>query len=311
MKSRSKSEFHGLALWRPGGKFRPAETAAEHHRPAGISLRRCRPLLGTFVEITASGLPENALHAAINAAFVVMENIQNRMSAHDPASELSQLNFRAAARPVAVSRALFQILRRAERLASESRGAFDYTVAPTLARWRFLPAALQRKDAGHWRDVLLLPGRTVYFRRPLALDLGGIAKGFAVDAAVESLRRHGVPGGVVNAGGDLRAFGAAPVSVHLRHPARPQLPAVRMEIHNAALATSSPCFTEKNFQGRRVSHLVHPQKRAAVTGAVSVSVCAHECWLADALTKVVFNAPEPLARKILARHGAEALVLTA
>jgi FAD:protein FMN transferase len=277
---------------------------------SNTEIRRCRPLLGAFVEIAASGPDEAKLNPAINAAFAAIEKIQSLMSAHDANSELSRLNREAAARPVTVSRETFEVLRRADGLAAESGGAFDCTIAPTLARWNLLPASLKRKNPGGWRDVLLLRGRKVYFLQPLALDLGGIAKGFAVDEAVEILRRRGVASGVVNAGGDLRVFGAQPSLIHLRHPSRPQLFADKIQIRECALATSSPCFTEKNWRGRRVSHLANALRQTAVAGAVSVTVRAQECWLADALTKVVLNAPQ-FARKLLAKHHAEAFVLTA
>jgi thiamine biosynthesis lipoprotein len=273
-----------------------------------IEIRRCRPLLGTFVEITATGTDDNRLSSAVNAAFAAVEKIQRLMSAHDADSELSRLNREAANRPITVSRELFAVLRRADNLASASGGAFDYTVAPLLARWGMLPAPLKRKQFGSWRDVLLLRGRQVYFLQPLALDLGGIAKGFAVDQAIQTLRKHGVSAAVVNAGGDLRVLGEQPSWIHLRHPACPQVLAEKIQLRNAALATSSPCFTERNWRGRRVSHLVNSARRIAVAGAVSVTVRAQECWLADALTKVVLNAPD-LARKLLAKHQAEAFVM--
>ena len=277
---------------------------------SSIEIRRCRPLLGSFVEITASGLSETKLHEAANGAFAAIERIQRLMSAHDPASELSLLNREAASRAVTVSRETFEVLRLADRMATASGGAFDFTVAPTLAEWRLLPATLRRANAGSWRDVLLFCRRQVRFLRPLALDLGGIAKGFAVDAAIETLRKQGVKRAIVNAGGDLRTFGSKPAEVHLRHPQRPQIFAGKIPIRNAALATSSPCFTERGWHGCRVSHLIQPQSRKAITGVVSVSVCASECWLADALTKVVLNAPRR-ADDLLAKHDARAIVLTA
>lgn len=277
---------------------------------SNIEIRRCRPLLGTFVEISASGLDEMELNSAIDVAFATIEKIQNQMSAHDSNSELSLLNREAAERPVVVSRETFMVLRHADRLASESGGAFDCTVAPALARWNFLPASLERNSSGSWRDVLLLRGRKVYFLRPLALDLGGIAKGFAVDKAVEILKRQGVLNAVVNAGGDLRAFGPQPVQVHLRHPAQPQMFADKIEISDSPLATSSPCFTEKDWRGSRVSHLVNSIHKTAIAGAISVSVRAKECWLADALTKVVFSAPDR-AQHLLAKYRAESFVVSA
>jgi len=139
-------------------------------------IRRCRPLLGTFVEITAGGKGEAAMQDAINAAFATIERIQNRFSVHDSASELSLLNREAGERVVIVSAEMFKILRRAQRIAKESNGAFDCAIAPTLANWGLRPACLKRKRAGTWRDVQLLRGRKVKFRRSLALDLGGIAK---------------------------------------------------------------------------------------------------------------------------------------
>lgn len=273
--------------------------------------RRCRPLLGTFVEIAASGLPEGKLQRAVNAAFAAVERIQRLMSAHDADSELSLLNCDAARHAVTVSAETFAVLRRADRLATESGGAFDYTVAPTLTRWGYRSGALQRREPHGYKFVVFQRGRQVRFLRPLALDLGGIAKGFAVDAAIEALRKCGVTAAVVNAGGDLRVFGPQPSTVHLRHPAAPQTFAHAIELRQGALATSSPCFTERNWRDRRVSHLVNPLRPdAAVTGCVSVSVRARECWLADALTKVVLNAPLR-AETLLRKYAAEAFMLTA
>lgn len=273
-------------------------------------IRRCRPLLGTFVEITAGGFSAERLNPAIDAAFTAIERIQKLMSAHDPGSELSLLNRDAASRPVTVSRETFCVLQRADRLAADSKGAFDYTIGPTLARWGLLPKNMERNYRGAWRHVLLLRGRKVYFLQPLALDLGGIAKGFAVDEAIKVLRKHQVASAVVNAGGDLRVFGAHRSLIHLRHPGNPQMFSDKLALRNSALATSSPCFTEKKWRGRRVSHLVNSLTQTAITGAISVSVRAKECWLADALTKVVLNAPER-ANQLLAKYNAEAFLATA
>ena len=277
---------------------------------SNIEIRRCRPLLGTFVEITASGLDESKLQTAVNAAFAAVGNVHRLMSVHDADSELSSLNREAASHPVTVSRELFQVLRYADRLASESDGAFDYTIAPTLAHWGLLPQTFERKKAGDWRQVLLLRGRKVYFLQPLALDLGGIAKGFAVDAAIEVLRKHGVTAAVVNAGGDLRVFGSQPSKIYLRHPSQPRAFAHTISLQQSSLATSSPCFTEQSWRGQRVSHLVNSTSGKAITGSLSVTVRAHECWLADALTKVVLNAPQR-AEALLAKYDAEAFMLTA
>jgi thiamine biosynthesis lipoprotein len=172
------------------------------------------------------------------------------------------------------------------------------------------PQALRNRTAGTWRDVELLPDNRVRFHRPLAVDLGGIAKGYAVDCAIAALRECNVPSGLVNAGGDLRAFGDETIPVYLRHPGAPQRLVRSVELCNAALATSSPCFTRRRWRGRSVSHLVKQDRCSAITQDISVTVHARECWVADALTKVVLNAPR-CAERLLAQYDAEAFVLTA
>lgn len=278
--------------------------------PALAVLRRCRPLLGTFVEITVTGPDPSALARSVDAAFAAIERVQFQMSVHDPASELSRVNSEAHRHSVKVSEETCSVLERGLEIARASGGAFDFTVAPLLANWGLLPAALRRRAGGNWRDVRLLRGARVRFARPLAIDLGGIAKGFAVDAAVASLRAARVASAVVNAGGDLRVFGPEPAAIHLRRPDSAEPFAKPILVCDAALATSSPCFSHRRWRGRAVSHLVDPGTRRALSGDISVSVGAPECWLADALTKVVLNAPT-LAERLLGQHDAEAFVVNA
>src|SRR5690349_1263313 len=102
-------------------------------------VRRARPLLGTLVEISAAGVDERALVTAIGSAFSAVEKIQALMSYHDPFSELSRLNAAAHHEPTEVSAWTFAVLRTAQRLAAESDGVFDVTIAPRLASWGYLP----------------------------------------------------------------------------------------------------------------------------------------------------------------------------
>lgn len=275
------------------------------------SLQRSRPALGTFVEIKAAGLGQATLQRAVEKAFGEIARIQALMSVHDPASELARANAEALLRPVQVSEETFAVLERGLDLARTSDGAFDFTVAPILARWGLLPAHLRRPTQGNWRDVVLHRNQRVRFTRPLAIDLGGIAKGFAVDAAIASLRASKVVSASVNAGGDLRVFGPDAAPVHLRHPVSAQPIANPFLLHNAALATSSPGFTRQRWRGRTVSHLVNTAhlNRTACAANVSVSIRASECWLADALTKVVLNADTTIASRLLDVYAAEAWIL--
>ena len=189
--------------------------------PDLLEVRRARPLLGTLVEITARGGAAPRVAEAVDAAFAAIAAVHRLMSFHDRASDVTRLNRCAARTPVRVHAWTFAVLREAQEVAQASAGLFDVTVASVLTRHRLLPgtpgAPVPHRSAS-FRDIRLLPGLRVRFSRPLLLDLGGIAKGFAVDRAIDCLRAAGVCSGVVNAGGDLRCFGPVPHRVHVRDP---------------------------------------------------------------------------------------------
>ncbi len=273
-------------------------------------VRRARPLLGTLVEIRAAAVgPETRLHAAIDAAFAAVERVQNLMSFHDPASELSLLNREAARRPVTVDAQTHTVLAAALELSRLSEGAFDVCVAPQLEHWGYLPAAIEPVLAGaDWRDIELLDENRVRFCRPLRIDLGGIAKGYAVDCAIDALRAAVVGQALVNAGGDLRALGHGPWTVSLRHPQSPAQSAHALLLGEEALATSANYFSRRRFGADEVSPLLDPRSGRPWLGAASVSVRAADCLHADGLTKVVLFAAPELAERVLAHYGAQAYI---
>ena len=243
--------------------------------------RRARPLLGTFVEISASGGADDAL----DRAFAAISVLEKRLSFHDPASELSRLNRDGYASTLRIDRHLYRVLALALRIARLSEGAFDPTAGSTGASWR---------------DIELLPGSRVRLRRRLRIDLGGIAKGYCVDRAVAELRRAGAESGLVNAGGDLRAFGARAFPLQLRHPEDPSHLMPLGELRNAALATSA---TYLRAQERCTG-------RTPLAPGASVSVRAPHAAVADALTKVVAVTGEQAA-PLLARYRAQAWIVAA
>src|SRR5690349_2361808 len=160
---------------------------------SSIEIRRCRPLLGTLVEITAFGRNQLQLEHAIDAAFGNVAKVQRLMSYHDPRSDVSHMNRAAFSESVIVHPWTWRVLEAAQEFARESDGIFSIAIAPILARWRYLPSQRSRADAtATWRDIFLRKDCRIFFRRKLTVDLGGIAKGFAVDRAVEVLQRNGV-----------------------------------------------------------------------------------------------------------------------
>lgn len=272
-------------------------------------MRRARPLLGTFVEIEAEGLPDADLEVAINAAFDAVELVERLMSFHNPDSDLSRINAAEAGREIAVDPQTFNVLEFARELSDASDGAFDITIAPSLVESGFLPEgpAEPMPRGATYRDLQLLPAHRVRWRRKGWADLGGIAKGYAVDYAVAALRFHGVINAVINAGGDLRCFGT-PQSIHVRHPDEPTTLMWLGILTDAAFATSAGYFSSVESDNRRINPLVDPKCRSCISWGGSISVAAYDGMTADALTKVIRLKPES-APRILEIFGAQAIVI--
>lgn len=277
--------------------------------PPGL-VRRAQPWLGTLVDVEAAGLPPAALERAVTRALRAVARVHTLMSFHDPDSELSRLNRQAATAPMTVSGHLWQVLRAACRVSALTGGRFDVTVAPALVRWGYLPAHHTREATGNWCDIRFGGHRRVHFRKPLLIDLGGIAKGYAVDLAIATLRRAGVPQACVNAGGDLRFYGPAPRQIAVRDPAHPGRAHLLAPRHAGAVASSSVHATRRRRGGDWCSPLVDPRSGQALGSGHGVTVLADRCLYADALTKPA--ALDPTATTpALRRLRAQALSLPA
>lgn len=262
-----------------------------------------RPAMGTLVHVGASG-PGPGVQRSIDAALAIVERIERLMSFHDPESDLSRVNREAGCTPQTVHPWTWAVLRRALRIAEASAGLFDITVAPLLMRAGLLPGSPdQSHQYGNWRHIVLMPECRVFLERPLWLDLGGIAKGFAVDRAIHELRRGGCTQGVVNAGGDLRRFGSTVHPVHLRR--RDGL-VTAAELRCGAIATSVPHAVLGGRLAQPLGSIFDPRTQRAWNGSGAVMVAAPSCVIADALTKVAALAG-PACGTLLARFGARAL----
>jgi thiamine biosynthesis lipoprotein len=270
-------------------------------------IRRARPLLGTFVEIGAVG--ENAA-LAIEAAFREIEVIHRLMSFHETHSDIARLNRAPILTAQQVDPRTYEVLSWAQKISSLSDGAFDITVGGKLVAAGFLPkpeGAEWPSEEVNFRDLSLLSDNRVLLRRRAWIDLGGIAKGYAVDRAVATLKRNGVGSGIVNAGGDLYVFGV-PQPIHIRHPEDASRLFSLGTLTDSAVASSSGCFTERPEDGDSADPLVDPRRNTTMRWQQSVTVVAPRCLIADALTKIVRLAPRRAA-KILPQFGAQAIVI--
>ncbi|MBS0391923.1 MAG: FAD:protein FMN transferase [Comamonadaceae bacterium] len=237
-------------------------------------MRRARPLLGTLVEI---GVPQGTgADAALQAAFAGVQRVQSCMSRFEPDSDVARFAALPAGASMQVAPETAAVLQAACALQRDSGGLFDIT-------------------QGRAPDGWCCDGRSLHKRAAAAsFDLGGIAKGYAVDCAVQALQRLGCAAGWVNAGGDLRAFGAVQLPVLLRDEDGGGLRPF-VELGDAAFATS-------HFGARRRSQIWAAGGRGV---AAHVSVAAPSCLWADALTKVV-AASGDARHPLLLAHGARA-----
>jgi len=267
-------------------------------KPVCTSIRRARPLLGTFVEITISGTGRAAMEEAVEAAFATVAEVHRLMSFQDPASDVALLNRKAAERAIIVHPWTFEVLESSFEIQRRSAGVFD------------IAAAQGRRRTSRIGSVELFPGRRVRFSDPgVAIDLGGIAKGFAVDRAIDVLRARGVPQGLVNAGGDLAACGLDKALISLRDPRDPRRILCRTEISGEALASSGRKVDPFGGSDTTETAVNDPRTLRYAQAAVGATVRANRCMIADALTKVVMVAGEA-ASPILAQYGASALFLS-
>jgi FAD:protein FMN transferase len=279
-----------------------------------------RPLLGTLVEIRAGG-PESRVNDGIAAAFAAIERVQRLMSFHEADSDVSRINAAPVGREVAVDRETYCVLHCALDLGHRSDGAFDITIAPSLVAAGFLPyprlsgplptsASATLADSARFSDLELLPAGAVRWRKKGWIDLGGIAKGYAVDVAVAALRSQGMTHGLVNAGGDLRGFGGQPWPIQIRAPEQPTMLLNAGSLCDAAIATSAGYFSSARAGSTMIAPIVDPARRRCVAWNSSISVVAGHCMAADALTKVVRLAPAALPA-LLDHYDAQTVIVDA
>ena len=224
-------------------------------RRSSSNVKRARALLGTLVEISIAA---DCFLPALQSAFAVIERVQRLMSRQEAASDVARINAAQPDSTVEVATWTYEVLERARDMHALTEGLFDCGLG----------------------NAELRGSNSIHVREPLALTLDGIAKGYAVDRAVETLRRAGVPSGVVNAGGDLRVFGETFAPVHVRHPASPGKFAYVGHIKDAAVASSA-------------------------ANGFGATVVAADCMTADALTKPCMLAPRR-AREIAQQFAAHA-----
>ncbi|MES2106493.1 MAG: FAD:protein FMN transferase [Pseudomonadota bacterium] len=272
--------------------------------------RRAQPWLGTLVKISIGDANDVLAAAAFNAAFQQVELVHRLMSFHAADSDLGRINRAPAGSMVDIDPHTYTVLQAAMQITAASEGLFDPRVAGRLVEWDMLPHSGPALAAYQPQQVAFSLNAEGQLQKLSAdwLDLGGIAKGYAVDLAILSLQQSGVRQACVNAGGDLRVIGDSPCEILLRDPASPDNMAYKLSLQNQALATSASYFSLRQTGQGSYSAMVNGQTGEPMLDAVSVSVTAESCMLADALTKVVMASGDA-KHPCLAQFGAHALII--
>lgn len=255
------------------------------------------------VRIVLYAPSESLAKSASQAAFARIRALNSIMSDYDPTSEVRRLSATAGSgTTVAVSNDLWHVLRRARELSEASGGAFDVTIGPVVRLWRRarrqekLPESERIAEAelavGYQAVELNEADQTVRLTKPdMWIDLGGIAKGYAIDAALKVLAEHGIHSALVDAGGDIGlgdpppkrdgwVIGVAPLELDAQ-------PSVFLSLSNVAIATSGDSWQYVEIEGRRYSHLVDPRTGIGLTDHSSVTVIAPDAMTADGLASAV------------------------
>lgn len=311
------------------GAFVVAAVPLVRSRRARQLVRRQVPMMGTIADVAVVHSDFRYAQGAIDAALKELALVERTMSRFRDDSDVGRANLGAAAGPVEVSEGTAIVLAEALRWADVSDGAFDPCLARAVALWDVgsrtapPPETEYRRYAGrdlHRALELDRSGghtRVLFHEADIGIDLGGIAKGYGVDRAVEALRAWGISDALVNVGGDLHVLGVSEDGdawkVGVRSPKNPSGLTATIRLTDRAVATSGDYERFFDRDGRRYHHILDPatgEPRHSVSH--SVTVVADTCMTADAAATTVFGSPRPRAVALLtdATPDAEILHLT-
>ncbi len=275
-------------------------------------------VMATDAEVTVVLSRSRKEAEALGAAEEALRRVDALMSDFDPESEIGRLNA-AGAGPVRLSEPVRRVLASVRRYHGLTNGAFDVTCRPLVELWRRggrVPGAEElraAREGSNWRLLELSASGAVKKGAGVRVDLGGIAKGYAVDRAVEELRIAGAAGALVNAGGDLAVFGRPPEGgawrVAVRHPFKPGASCAVLSISSGAVCTSGNYEKYVEIGGKRYGHVIDPRSGLPAEGTCSATVAAPSAAAADAWATALSVLGTAGLELLASEPGAEAMVV--
>lgn len=276
-------------------------------------------LMNTEVEII---LPQGS-EEDFAAAFNEMRRIEKLMNIHDPESEISRVNRLASKKAVQIGEEIFEILEESVEYSALTSGAFDVSIRPLSALWggkgklKEIPEAREIEEKlplVNYKNIILDErNQTVEFKKKsMALDLGAIAKGHALDRAIKVLQGRGIKEALINAGGDIRVMGERLWKVGLQHPRKENEVLAVIKLKNRAIATSGDYQRYFIKEGKRYHHIINPKTGYPAQKCMSVTIFAPRATQADILaTSIFILGPEKGMKLIESLEGVEGIIIDA
>jgi thiamine biosynthesis lipoprotein len=265
--------------------------------------RQAYPVMGTMVEISLYGKPAELI-PALDDARTVFNTIHQVCNIFDTDSELSRLNATAADKPVQCSPLLWEILQ-ISRFAYDNTGhAFDISAKPLMDLWGFYRKRNSLPDTAEINTALAKVGlnkvifdeknRTVKFTvTGMAFDLGGIAKGFALDRAVTAVKKHHIATGIINAGGNIYCLPQPPPgkeysTIGIRNPMDKEQVCGMINLNDTAVSTSGGYERFVAINGKTYGHIMNPETGVPASEILAVTVVVSDATLSDYLSTAIF-----------------------
>lgn len=283
--------------------------------------------MDTYVTITVVSTSKDRAEKASKDAFSTLERFGDLINFFSAGSELSRINRNSGVAPVKVSPLTLDVVKQSLYVARQSGGAFDPTIGPEIRMWDFhkkikpTDAAIKKKLplVGYRNVIVDSKDSTVFLKKKgMMLDLGGIAKGYGADLAVEALKRDGIRAGIVAVAGDIKTFGlkpdGSPWNIGIENPRKKNASdeiMATVRLSDKAISTSGDYQRYFILRGRRYHHLLNPKTGYPAMYCRSVSVIADKGVFTDSFATAVFIMGPEKGMKLLKKLGMDGVIVDA
>lgn len=291
---------------------------------AQVAQQRTVTLMGSRFDLTIVAADEQKALAYIDTAIVEITRIENLISEWLPTTQVSEINSNAGIKPIKVDQELFELTERALYYSKISKGAFDISFAAADKIWKFdgsmteMPSpeavAASVRKIGYKNIILDKKHSTIFLKLPgMKIGFGSIGKGYAADKTKALLVSKGVPGGIINASGDMNTWGkqpdGGPWTIGITNPQNPREVFAVFPLYDSAVVTSGTYQKYVMLNGKRYAHIIDPRTGYPATGISSVTVFADSAELANGFSTAVVVLGVKRGLELLNRKSISAVIV--